>query len=140
MMCILILASCFYMYQKILTALAKRKRNTRLQMSTEFKTHIEQVSVMVIVNGGVYFLLMLIFITSLTLVSVTQFLPYSSDFWGIINNVSLGINASINPLLYFVTNQRYRCAVKALFRNCFKTDQKPNSEQENVTNIVEQRL
>ena len=121
MVCILILASCFYMYAKILIALAKRKRNTHLQMSTEFKKHVEQVSVMVIVNGGVYFLLMSIFMTSLALHSVTEPLPYSSGsyFWGKINNVPVGINASINPLLYFVTNQRYRCAVKTLFRNCF---------------------
>ena len=128
MVCILILASCFYMYAKILIALAKRKRNTDLQISTEFKNHIEQVSVMVIINGGVYFLLMSIFMTSLVLHSVTRLLPYSSDFWGNINNVAIGINASINPLLYFVTNQRYRCAVKTLFRNCFGTDQKPNKE------------
>ena len=85
MVCILLLASCFYMYAKILITLAKRKRNTHLQMSTEFKTNIEQVSVMVIVNGGVYFLLMSIFMTSLVLHSVTQLLPYSRDLWGNIN-------------------------------------------------------
>ena len=40
MVCIMILVSCFYMYAKILIALAKRKRNTHLQMSTEFKKHV----------------------------------------------------------------------------------------------------
>ena len=138
--CILILASCFYMYAKILIALEKRKCNTHLQISTEFKNHIEQVSLMVIVNGGVYFLLMSIFMTSLAFLSVTQLLPYSSDFWENMHNVSIGINASINPLLYFVTNPKYRCAVKTLFRNCFGTDRKPNKEQGNETNIIEQRL
>ena len=136
MVCILILASCFYMYAKILIALAKRKRNTHLQISTEFKKHIEQVSVMVIFNGGVYFLLTSVFMTSYAFLSVTQLLPYSSDFWGHVASVSIGVNASINPLLYSVTNQRYRCAVKSLSRNCFSTDKKQTNKQMNLTNVI----
>ena len=37
-----ILASCFYMYANILVAFAKRKRNTDLQMSTEFKNKLNK--------------------------------------------------------------------------------------------------
>ena len=113
MLYILILASCFYMYANIFLAFAKRKRNTDLQMSTEFKKQIEQVSIMVIVYGGMYFLLMSIFIASLTLLSI------SGDFWENISNLSLSINASINPLLYILTNKRYRFAVKGLLRDYF---------------------
>ena len=52
---LLILTSVSYMYVQILATLGKRKRNTNLQLSAEFRKHIEQVSMMVIVNGGVYF-------------------------------------------------------------------------------------
>ena len=116
---VLVLASCFYMYAHILVAFANRKRNTNLQMSAEFKRHMKQISIMVVINGGVYFLLMSIFIASIALfsISLTKLLLFSRDFWENINNLSLSINASINPLLYILTNQRYRCAVKSLFRD-----------------------
>ena len=116
MFCMVILASCFYMSVKILLALAKR--NPDLQMSTEFRKQIEQVSIKVIVNGSVYFLLLSVFMASLMVLSMslTKYLPFSSDFWENISNLCLSINASINPLLYFLTNQRYRHAVKNLFR------------------------
>ena len=39
MLFIVILVSCFYMYAQILTALAKRKRNTDLQISADFKKY-----------------------------------------------------------------------------------------------------
>ena len=52
---LLVLANVSYMYGRILITLGKRKRNSNIQMSAEFKNHIEQVSFMVIVNGCVYF-------------------------------------------------------------------------------------
>ena len=140
MLYMLIIVSCSFMYAKILIALAKRKRNINLHISAEFKKHIEQVSVMVIVNGSVYLLLMSIFITSMALLSVTRFLLYTSDFWRNIAFVAVSINSSINPLLYFLTNQRYRCAVISLFNDYLRTDQKPNIEQEDSANVMEQRL
>ena len=72
---LLILASVSYMYVQILATLGKRKRNTNLQMSAEFRKHIEQVSMMVIVNGGVYFLLMSIMITYLMMLSFSVIEP-----------------------------------------------------------------
>ena len=119
MLCIVTLIICFYMYARILIALARRKRNTDLQMSADFKRHIEQVSVMVIVNGSVYFLLMTVFIVCLGLFSVARFLLISIDFLENISYVSLALNASINPLLYFLTNQRYRREFKTLFQNSY---------------------
>ena len=128
MLFIVILVSCFYMYAQILTALAKRKRNNDLQISVNFKKHIEQVSVMVIVNGGVYFLLMTIFVVCLALFSVAKYLPISFNFWENIVSVSISLNASINPLLYLLTNQRYRRAFTTLFQDYFGTDRKPDNE------------
>ena len=120
LICLLILVSVSYMYVKILVILGKRKRNTNLQISAEFQKHIEQVSVMVIVNGGVYFLLMSILITNKILVSLSFIEPWQPAGY-MPDTVSYIVNASINPLLYFLTNQRYRCAVKTMLRECFST-------------------
>ena len=136
---LLILASVFYMYVKVLATLGKRKRNTNLQMSAEFKKHIEQISVMVIVNGGVYFLLMSILITylilsSLSFIDVTQLAVYAF-YTG-----SYTINASINPLLYFLTNKRYRCAVKnCMFGGCFRKAKNPQNTQLDSSNVMERQ-
>ena len=113
---LLVLAIVSYMYVKILATLRRRKRNTNLQMSAEFQKHIEQVSVMVIVIGGVYFMLTSILITHLILSSFS-----SIEHWqlgGFLSNGSYIVNASINPLLYFLTNERYRCATKSVFGGC----------------------
>ena len=117
---LLILAGVSYMYAQILATLAKRKRNTNLQMSAEFKKHIEQVSVMVIANGGVYFFLTSIYITYLTLISLSLIKQYTLGYWELAAYASNAVNASINPLLYFLTNERYRCAVKTMFSGRFK--------------------
>ena len=114
-----ILASVSYMYVKILATLGKRKRNTNLQMSAEFQKHIEQVSVMVIVNGVVYFSLMSILITYLILFSLSYTEPWQMAGYVSIT-ISYTVNASINPLLYFLTNERYRSAVKTVFTGCLR--------------------
>ena len=138
----LILAGVSYMYVKILTTLGKRKRNTNLQMSIEFQKHIEQVSVMVIVNGGVYFFLMSILITYLILLSFS-FIE-SWQLGGFVSvTMSYTINASINPLLYFLTNERYRSAVKSVFTCCFrkaKNQQKTQSDSHKITNVMERQI
>ena len=78
----LILASVSYMYAKILVTLAQRKRNTDLHMSAGFKKHIEQISSMVIITGGVYFLLMSILITNFILASVKFIYTRNLIYWG----------------------------------------------------------
>ena len=116
---LMILVSVSYMYAKILVTLRKRKRSTNLQMSAEFKKHIKQVSVMVIVNGSVFLFWMsisLLFPISLVLFDD----PVSLLYWQIVPFSSYDINASINPLIYFLTNERYRYAVKTLLRGCFR--------------------
>ena len=116
---LLILVSVSYMYVKILATLRKRQSNTNLQMSAEFKNHIEQVSVMVIVNGSVYFLLTSTFITYPVGVSFSFIDLITLRYWELAAILSYEVNASINPLLYYLTNKRYRCEVKAVFRDCF---------------------
>ena len=128
-----------YMYAKIILTLGKRKRNTSLQMSAEFKKHIEQVSVMVIVNGVVYFLLTSIFITYL--VHITLLDTINQRYWQVTIFASSCVNSSMNPLLYFFTNQRYRFAVKTLFRKCFKvSDEVQNKLQLDSQNVAKHRL
>ena len=112
------LASVSYMYAKILITIRKRQCNTDLPMSLEFKKHIEQVSVMVIVNGAVYLFLMSISYTY----PISRLLiddPITLRYWQFVTFAAYDINASINPLIYFLTNERYRCAVKTMFRRCF---------------------
>ena len=136
---LLVLASVSYMYAKILTTLAKRKRNTNLQLSAEFKKHIEQVSVMVIVNGGVYFLLTFIYVIYLILVSLPLGDMITFRYWQLAAFVSYGVNASINPLIYFMTNKRYRCAVKAVF-GIAKNSQNTPFNSSNMPDANERRL
>ena len=134
------LASVSYMYVKILATLGKRKRSTNLQMSAEFKKHIEQVSVMVIVNGGVYFLLMSIITTYLILLSLS-FIDLTQPIAYAIYIGSFTVNASINPLLYFLTNERYRCVVKNwMFRACFRRAESPQNTTLDLSNSMERRL
>ena len=137
---LLILASVSYMYAKILIVLSKRKRNTNLQMSAIFKKHIEQVSVMVIVNGGVYFLLTTVYITYITLVSLSYTDLISWGYWQLAALASYIVNASINPLLYFLTNQRYRCAVKTMFEDCFRKAMSPQNPKSDSSNDAEHQL
>ena len=137
---LLILVSVSYMYVKILATLRKRKSNTNLQMSAEFKNHIEQVSVMVIVTGSVYFLLTSIFITYPVGVSFTFIDLITLRYWELVAILSYEVNASINPLLYYLTNKRYRCEVKSMFRGCFKTVKNQQNTQLDSSNIVEHQL
>ena len=125
----LILASVSYMYAKILATLANRKRNTNLQMSTEFKRHIEQVSLMVIINGGVYFLLTFIVIIYFILNSFSFTDMISLMYCELAVYASTCVNASVNPLLYFLTNERYRCAVRTMFRSGFRKACTPQNTQ-----------
>ena len=130
---LMILASVSYMYSKILVTLGKRKRNTNLQTSTEFKKHIKQVSVMVIVNGSVYLFLMSISFTyPISLLLIDD--PNTLRYWQFVTFAAYDINASINPMIYFLTNERYRCAVKTMFRRCFgKATSLQNTQLDSAT-------
>ena len=136
----LILASVSYMYVKILATLAKRKRNTNLQMSAEFKKQIEQVSLMVIVNGCVYFSLTSIFITYLMVNSFPFIDMITVRYLDITAFVSYSVNLSINPTIYFLTNERYRCAVKTTFRCCFKNAKDLQNIALDSSKVTEHRL
>ena len=135
LMYFLILTSVSYMYVKILATLGKRKRNTNLHVSAEFKKHIEQVSVMVIVNGGVYFLLTSILIIYLILVLLSSIKTWQlSGYASYVGSYT--VNASINPLLYFLTNQRYRCAVKTMFIGCLRKANNPHNHTSTTSHVI----
>ena len=142
-MFLLVLVSVSYMYGKILATLDKRKRSTNLQMSAEFKKHIKQASVMVIVNGVVYFLLTFVYIIYVLFVSFSIIDMISLRYLELAAFASYGVNASINPLLYFLTNERYRCAVKTMFKDCLTKAKNPQNaplDSSNMPNAIEHRL
>ena len=119
-----LLANCYF-YIRILQALRKRKCDKTLQTSAGLERSIRQASVMVIANGAIFYLCFIVFLATM---SVTLMLSFDS---GIINaydvvvlrNVNYTvvlINASINPLIYLITNISYRHAFKKTLFVCLR--------------------
>ena len=115
-----------YMYVRILRTLKQRQRNRTLQLSPEFERIIQQMAIMVIVNGVTFFILSSIvtayLVTSL-LNSYKEKLPiqlhYDGEIFRYVQVMSIVLNASVNPIIYFITNRRYRDALKtSIMRLC----------------------
>ncbi len=109
-----------YMYWKILITLRKRKDSKKLQISANFERNIQQISKMVIINGMVYFL----YSTILTI----YFIMVTFDFgheafmrFVCIRDIVMLLNASSNPVIYFMTNSSYRRAFRASLIKCLGT-------------------
>ena len=112
-----ILATNCFMYIKILSTLRARKGNRSLQTSEDCERNIQQMATMVVANGVIFFLCSSIFTINQLYFAVSSF---DHNFLNrsqinIFQNVRLLfiiINASVNPLVYVSTNQRYRQALK----------------------------
>ena len=106
----------FYFYIRILQALRKRKCNKTLQISAGLERNIRQASVMVIANGTVFYLCFMIFLANITtlMLSIDSGIinAYQVVVLADVNYTVVLINASINPLIYFITNSSYRHAFK----------------------------
>ena len=109
---IFLLINCF-MYIVTLKTLIKRKQNRKLQTSAQLERNIRQASVMVIANGFVYCVCVSIFLLLLALqisrMFGRRFLDmHHSIVLSDITHTFMLINASVNPIVYFITNQSYR--------------------------------
>ncbi len=115
------ISNCFF-YIRILQELSKRKRSTVLQTSAQLERTIHQASVMVVVNGLVFLVCYLTFavraVNDLTS-SVFQ-IDLIDDEYFIIFQASTNslfiLNASVNPIIYLIVNQRYRHAFMTTLR------------------------
>ncbi len=114
-----------YMYSIILITLYRRKHNTALQMSVELDRNIQQISTMVIANGIVFFLCntvlnALLLYTVMDMLGLRLLTQHEIDAFEHVQNIFILINASVNPLIYFIINPSYRRALKASILNCCK--------------------
>ena len=114
------------MYAMILRTMHIRTKNTRL--STDPNGHhdkqLRQVAIMVISNGTIFFVCcsvqfinQIMHILNQNAIAVFNDERYSYS-WKHVVNLAIGLNASINPLIYLMTNQRYRIAFIAGLVKC----------------------
>ena len=109
-----------YMYVRILQALKQRQGTDRaLQLSPEFERNIQQMAIMVIANGVTFFIFSSIvaayFVTSLLNLfkeKLPQQLYYDVMIFENFRDTSILLNASANPPIYFISNRRYRGALR----------------------------
>ncbi len=111
----------YFIYIRVLQELMTRKRSTTLPTSAELEKSIRQASIMVIVNGSVFGLLSIVVSITFSINALYSVLTVFEEnhcvlFRDICFTCML-VNASINPLIYFTVNQRYRHAVVMSFRS-----------------------
>ena len=78
---------------------------------------------MVIINGMVYFLYYTIFHVSTVIGTMVSFgFVHFDKFlrFGFIRDIAMVLNASSNPLIYFMTNSSYRRAFRASIVKCLE--------------------
>ncbi len=117
----------YFMYIRVLQELIRRKRSTQLPTSAELEKSIRQASIMVIANGSVFSLVSIavsisLSINALYLVSDV----FAENHCAIVRDICytfMSVNSSVNPVIYFTVNQRYRHAFTALFRNIYKRNE-----------------
>ena len=112
-----------YMYLRILTTLLRRKYNTALQVSNELDRNIQQISTMVIANGIVFFLCSTVFnavmvVSPIALLGLKVLTIQQLNALEHVQLVLILVNASVNPLIYFIANPSYRRALKASVMKC----------------------
>ena len=107
------------LYFKIYFAL-KRRNNNDLGLNSTSDSQHRQVAIMLIVNGIFFFICVsfMIFATPVFLIYKYVTNDYNTLFiliWRILNNILFGLNACMNPILYLITNRRYRNAFVTVF-------------------------
>ena len=108
------------MYIRILQTLKQRQRNRALQLSPEFERNIQQMAIMIIANGLTFFIFSSIvtaFFISFLFYLFEENLPvqllyYNEKIFEYIQLTCIVLNATVNPIIYFITNRRYRGALK----------------------------
>ncbi len=108
----------YYLYWTIILTLRRRKHNKNLKISANFERNIQQMTTMVIINGTVYFLYSTIFQANTVFSTMASFGLFHFDTFvrfGFIRDTAILLNASSNPVIYFITNSSYRRAFRASF-------------------------
>ena len=107
-----------------MSTLNKRLQSKSLQnISINLEMQYRQVSVMLIANGTVFYILCSVMLLTqilevLPFFGMKSMSPYQTHIMYRFEELSLGLNASINQLVYTITNARYRQAFKKAFSRC----------------------
>ena len=136
----LILTTNCFMYINILSTLRARKQARSLQISKDFERNIQQMAIMVIANGLIFFLCSSIFISYMlyfAVSSLTRKVSFLNELQiNIFENVRIlfiVLNASVNPLVYIATNRRYRYALRTSILVCWcKTKTRNRASTSNI--------
>ena len=112
--------STFHMYVCILRTMMIRAENRQLNVSHGFENQLRQVGVMVIANGTIFFLCCsILFMNQMTTVlaffEIQIFNESNYNAWLQFVHLTVGVNSSVNPVIYFITNKRYRKAFCSVF-------------------------
>ena len=111
------------MYASIMRALNRRQQNMSHCSSADTEAQLRQVAIMLIANGSIFFLCCAIQMSNVTLLIISILNPelypwndYQRQVYLDFVRFSMGVNCSINPLVYAMTNARYRKAFCKTFR------------------------
>ncbi|XP_038052449.1 thyrotropin-releasing hormone receptor-like [Patiria miniata] len=128
-------------YVAILRAIRRRKKTMRsaLTHSTAQSRHARNaVDRMVLVTGGLFFILLSpleFYFIVITITEILNYLPLSVEQEAIVIwvfRLLSYVNSSINPVVYNITNSRYREAFKMVF---WRKTSKPGNSSTSVVNI-----
>ena len=123
------------LFIKIFFAVRDRQNKDLGINSSSYLQH-RQIANMLIVNGVFFFLCLSLqmFSTPVLIIyayldnnvpeDVTQWLYF---IWGKLNDIFFGLNACMNPVLYLITNRRYRHAFVTVFRRNVQNETGINS-------------
>ncbi len=117
----------YFMYIRTLQELVARKRSTQLPTSSELEKSIRQASIMVIANGSVFSLVSIVVSISLSINALYLVSDvFAENHCAIVRDICytfMLVNSSVNPVIYFTVNQRYRHAFTTLFKNIYKRNE-----------------
>ena len=115
-----------FLYHRILSTLNQRIHN-KLSISSNDTSQARQVAIMLITNGSIFFGCNTIMILNVIFHGILQtnknIYPLNDIQNAIFDtafHLSFAVNSSINPIVYSVTNKRYRQAFYSSFYRCCK--------------------
>ena len=137
--CIIMIVMNFYMYARIAHTLKVRKNSRGSNISFDLDKQFRQVVSMLIINGEVFFLfssvkLIGICLRAMNTAGINPLNSYQTVIWEDIEDLCIGLDASINPFVYTLTNQRYRRAFYKAYSMCSlrRFNQKEKNTQPNI--------
>ena len=111
-----------YMYARIAHTLKVRKDNRASNISFNLDEQFRQVVSMLVINGELFFIFCSVKLTGNCLRALMDLQnplsSYQMVIWEDIEELCSGLNASINPFVYTLTNQRYRRAFYKAYSIC----------------------